>query len=170
MLLFIPIYLNQTPTMLRFYSWLNANYTPFEINVYWSFGITIGLYNFVGVLFMLLDLFASSAPGSFKAKYKLQNSEISTKEYKEVWRIVLRNQIVVVLPLLVAVATFRPLPTTVETLPSPGKMIGTFIFCLLCEEIGFFYVHRLFHHPRLYKHIHKLHHSQSPPPRSSNRH
>ena len=160
-LLFTPIYLNKSPTILRFYDWLNVNYTPFEINVYWSFGITIGLYNFVGGLFMLLDLFGSDAPGSFKAKYKLQNTRVSAKDYVEVCKIVLRNQIVVVLPLLVAVATFRPLPTSVETMPGAWKAVGTFFFCLMCEEVGFYYVHRLFHHPRLYKHIHKLHHSQS---------
>ncbi|XP_052059240.1 fatty acid hydroxylase domain-containing protein 2-like [Mytilus californianus] len=33
----------------------------------------------------------------------------------------------------------------------------------LVEEIGFYYSHRLMHHPRLYKYFHKLHHEWTAP-------
>lgn len=60
-----------------------------------------------------------------------------------------------------AMGYFCPLATTAP-LPSRWETIGTFFFCLAVEEVGFFYVHRLFHSPRFYKSVHKLHHSSSP--------
>jgi methylsterol monooxygenase len=50
-----------------------------------------------------------------------------------------------------------PLKTT---LPLPGalKTIGTYLFCLVWGEIGFYYVHRILHEPPFYKHLHKMHH------------
>jgi sterol desaturase/sphingolipid hydroxylase (fatty acid hydroxylase superfamily) len=68
------------------------------------------------------------------------------------------SQLVVALPLTMAMGHFRPLATTAP-LPTRWETIGTFVFCLAFEEVGFFYVHRMFHSPRFYKSVHKLHHS-----------
>jgi sterol desaturase/sphingolipid hydroxylase (fatty acid hydroxylase superfamily) len=68
-------------------------------------------------------------------------------------------QLLVVLPLCIAMGLLTPLRTTA---PLPGALatVGTFLFCLACEEIGFFYVHRFLHGPKYYKRFHKLHHGQ----------
>lgn len=65
---------------------------------------------------------------------------------------------VVALPLTLAIGLFSPLSTKTP-LPGAWKTISTFTFCLGVEEVSFFYVHRLFHDPRWYKSVHKLHHS-----------
>ena len=46
-----------------------------------------------------------------------------------------------------------------DKLPTPLHLAVTITFCMLCEDFTFYWSHRLLHHPRLYPHIHKLHHS-----------
>ena len=65
----------------------------------------------------------------------------------------------VALPMTLLMGTFMPLRTTTP-LPGAWETVYTYIFCLSCEEIGFFYLHRLIHQPRFYKHLHKLHHGK----------
>lgn len=89
--------------------------------------------------------------------FKIQpEKRVTWNDYKKVCWIVARNELFVALPLTALVARYRPLKTTAP-LPGALETIGTFIFCLLCEEFGFFAVHRLLHSRRLYKHFHKLH-------------
>ncbi len=50
----------------------------------------------------------------------------------------------------------------IKDLPDKFTLIWQLSFCLLVEDIGFSFCHRLLHsHPFLYKHIHKLHHQYS---------
>ncbi|KAL4958677.1 sterol desaturase family protein [Aspergillus stella-maris] len=49
------------------------------------------------------------------------------------------------------------------TIPGWRTLVGDFIFGLLAREISFYYVHRILHHPRLYPHIHKMHHKYTAP-------
>lgn len=99
--------------------------------VWWSFGITSGVYWVGGLVYMALDMWSPA----FLQPYKLQAGVITWGQYRQVCTIVLRNQLLVALPLLVAIATFRPLETSLP-LPGVGKSIGTFLFCLACEEVG----------------------------------
>ncbi|KAI3639404.1 hypothetical protein MIR68_002934 [Amoeboaphelidium protococcarum] len=48
-------------------------------------------------------------------------------------------------------------------LPSAAQMIRDIAFYYLLEEIMFYYGHRLLHHPRIYKYIHKVHHEYKQP-------
>jgi len=51
----------------------------------------------------------------------------------------------------------RGLPPTI-TLPTFSRVLVELVVFILIEEFGFYYSHRLFHHRRLYKYIHKKHH------------
>lgn len=63
-------------------------------------------------------------------------------------------------------------------LPSGWQIFRDIVISILCEEIGFYYSHRLkfglklnnvniifrlFHHPKIYKYIHKKHHEWTAP-------
>lgn len=50
-ILAITIGFNHSTYAQRFYTWLNANYTPFQINSWWTFGITSGVYWIGGLIF-----------------------------------------------------------------------------------------------------------------------
>lgn len=43
----------------------------------------------------------------------------------------------------------------------PACLIGFSLFCV--QAIGFYYLHRLFHHPLLYARVHKVHHEWKAP-------
>ena len=45
-----------------------------------------------------------------------------------------------------------------EDLPDWKKNIASVIFCMICEDFGFYVTHKLFHWGPLYKIFHKVHH------------
>jgi len=45
-----------------------------------------------------------------------------------------------------------------ESFPEIKEIIGQILFFMFCEDFFFYWSHRLLHHPKLYPHIHKIHH------------
>ncbi|KAL1406619.1 C-4 sterol methyl oxidase [Vanrija albida] len=141
---------------------LNENYTPFEINAWGSVLITFPIYFGFGLVFMAFDMIP--ALNRLVKPYRIQPTPIiPLKEYLYVIYINLRNWVFVNTPLYIAIAYFYPLKTDVASLPGWGVSFGTFLFAMLCEEVGFFYVHRFFHGKRWYAYVHKLHHQYTAP-------
>ena len=50
---------------------------------------------------------------------------------------------------------------SVEGLPTAMTLIGTVFFCMICEDTGFYFIHRIMHHPSVYQYVHKMHHEYS---------
>lgn len=90
-LLFMTIVINRSTTGQSAYKWLNANYSPFQINAWWTFGITSVVYWIGGLIFMVFDL--TERPRRV-FKYKLQTSQkVCAQDYGRICWIVLRNQV-----------------------------------------------------------------------------
>jgi sterol desaturase/sphingolipid hydroxylase (fatty acid hydroxylase superfamily) len=53
---------------------------------------------------------------------------------------------------------FLNMKTTQAELPPFSIHCLQMLFCMLCEDINFYFSHRLLHHPKLYPYIHKIHH------------
>ncbi|CAD6190712.1 unnamed protein product [Caenorhabditis auriculariae] len=98
--------------------------------------------------------------------YKVQNEKKPTFwKYISALKLILYNQIIVGLVVLTGfykLGEIRGLGYEKE-LPSAFVMIRDIIVCIIVEEIGFYYTHRLFHHPHFYKYVHKTHHEWTAP-------
>jgi hypothetical protein len=101
-LLALTCYINEQPGTLAAYTWLNENYTPFQINAWWSFGITSGVYWVGGLIYMMMDMFEPVR--SRLESWKLQpETRVTWKDYRKVCLIVARNQVSTSRPLILVV-------------------------------------------------------------------
>lgn len=107
---------------------------------------------------------------SFSARHKLQPAakQPTGAEIGRAARRCLANQVLVELVhLAVAAAAWlrgRPPAVRVEAaLPPPSEMLLHLALSFLGRELLFYYAHRLFHLPPLYRRIHKTHHRFTAP-------
>lgn len=123
-------------------------------------------YWFIGGIFLFFDL--TEWPKSFQ-KYKVQQGTNEPIDKKMLWatiKIVLRNQIFITLPLLFAsywVKKSKGITMNLFAVPTFERAVLDLAVCIIVDEIGFYYMHRLIHHKSLYKRIHKIHHEWTAP-------
>ncbi|XP_013413815.1 fatty acid hydroxylase domain-containing protein 2-like [Lingula anatina] len=124
--------------------------------VFWTFN----------ALFLLVDV--TGFPQSV-LKYKIQpdaNVPVDRKKLKNAVLTVLFNQMVIGLPvcaLWFVVMRWRGCQYTPESLPTFQWVLLELLVFSLAEEFFFYYSHRTFHHPRIYRLIHKRHHEWTAP-------
>ncbi|KAF8788702.1 Fatty acid hydroxylase domain-containing [Argiope bruennichi] len=88
-------------------------------------------------------------------------------KFSEVWRDskqIIYNQLVCGIPMSVLfyhAVTWRGCDT--KNVPAFSRIILDLVFIVLLEEIAFYYLHRFFHTPFLFRHIHKVHHKWETP-------
>lgn len=117
----------------------------FNLMVYWTTGYTFMIYWVFGAIYTVMDL--TNKP-TFLRKYKIQPS---TNEPVDTWRLirvimaVVFNQIFVGIPFAIAsfyAMKFRGMPN-VRELPTFHWVLFEIGICILVEEFGFYYSHRL---------------------------
>uniref|UniRef100_A0A8C4RAU0 Methylsterol monooxygenase 1 n=1 Tax=Eptatretus burgeri TaxID=7764 RepID=A0A8C4RAU0_EPTBU len=95
-------------------------------------------------------------------KYKIQQSK--TETWQGQWRclqLLLFSHFFVQLPMIACTfhcAEFLGLNYSWETMPNWWALLAQCAGCAVVEDTWHYFLHRLLHHPRLYRHVHKIHH------------
>jgi sterol desaturase/sphingolipid hydroxylase (fatty acid hydroxylase superfamily) len=107
----------------------------------------------------------------FFERYKVNSRPWPWNESKEEWRILVKKSIllcalnsIVCIPLLLAATMVADnfevqYGMSVETIPNWNILMANITFCMICEDIGFHFAHRVLHWKLIYPYIHKIHHT-----------
>ncbi|XP_065670193.1 fatty acid hydroxylase domain-containing protein 2 isoform X2 [Hydra vulgaris] len=130
---------------------------------------TVGINSFLFVYFWLNGLFflyLDIVKPKFAQKYKVQEvDQLNREKLLKAIRVCLINQFIALccsVPLYM-LGTFRNVTYEPKELPTFQWVLFELCIFILIEEVGFYYSHRAAHHPRIYKHIHKIHHEWTAP-------
>ncbi|XP_067650797.1 fatty acid hydroxylase domain-containing protein 2-like [Haliotis asinina] len=127
--------------------------------------VSVTVFWVVGTLFLVVDV--TGRPVWIR-QFKVQPGKNEPVKSGPLWhttKVVIINQIFVGLPLSFVNAglqRYRGCDLTL-TLPQPIDFIRDFAVFVVLEEFGFYYSHRLLHHPAFYSWIHKQHHEWTAP-------
>lgn len=139
---------------------------PFNVYVVGTITFSIIVYWTFGGLFTLMDVTLS--PKALR-RYKVQpqtNEPVDKAKLIDALKVVLFNQFIVQIPLAYVAYLLKKLKGFQENfreVPSFERVLLDLLVCILVDEIGFYYSHRLFHNKFFYKHVHKKHHLWTSP-------
>jgi len=117
---------------------------------------------------LLLIYFDLSEKNTAITNYKIQptkNRPLPLHSLGKTVRLVLFNQIFVGTPITIVMyflMIWRGISMTLP-LPSFNRFVFELALCVLIEEVGFYYTHRLFHSKLFYGRYHKIHHEWTAP-------
>ncbi|KAB1282553.1 Methylsterol monooxygenase 1 [Camelus dromedarius] len=138
------------------WNYMLNNYTKFQIATWGSLIVHEFLYFFFclpGFLFQFIP---------YMKKYKIQKDKPETWENQwKCFKVLLFNHFCIQLPLICGTYYFTEyfnIPYDWERMPRWYMLLARCFGCAVIEDTWHYFLHRLLHHKRIYKYIHKIHH------------
>ncbi|XP_071847605.1 fatty acid hydroxylase domain-containing protein 2-like [Apostichopus japonicus] len=138
----------------------------FSVGVFGMFTATTIAFWVTALGFMIVDV--TGKPACI-LRYKVQvdeNELIPRNKLFKCLKVVIYNQLMIGLPFLYVMHFLfkkRGCKFAPEDLPTFRRFVIDALLFVILEEVGFYYNHRLLHHPRIYKRFHKIHHEWTAP-------
>ncbi|XP_006896718.1 PREDICTED: methylsterol monooxygenase 1 [Elephantulus edwardii] len=143
------------------WNYMLNNYTKFQIATWGSLIVHEALYFLIslpGFLFQFIP---------YMKKYKIQKDRTESLEGQwKCFKALLFNHFFIQLPLICGTYYFTEyfnIPYEWEAMPRWSMLLLRCFFCAVIEDTWHYFLHRLLHHKRIYKYIHKVHHEFQAP-------
>lgn len=139
---------------------LLSRYTPTQIDAGFAFASQFLVWWPICVSFAAFDWLFPALSNRWQIQPK---QTVVWSHYLECTKIVLANQLIA-LSIHMLSLRFRGTDLRFDILvPTWLEIARDFFICFLAREVLFYTLHRLFHHPRVYRYIHKKHHRFTAP-------
>ncbi|KAI9298636.1 hypothetical protein K502DRAFT_339290 [Neoconidiobolus thromboides FSU 785] len=150
---------------------LSSKFDSFTLLIIGSYLSALLSYFVSSFIFYIIDIYY---PTNY-SQYKIQKcKKEAIKDYKKALPVVLFNYVLITLPCSSLVhylfhpisprySSFEQAKEYYNQVPTSWIFLKDLVICLLIAEIGFYYIHRLLHHPLFYTRFHKLHHEFTAP-------
>ncbi|XP_064418105.1 methylsterol monooxygenase 1 [Latimeria chalumnae] len=143
------------------WNYMLDSYTKFQIATWGS----LIVHEFIYFLFCLPGFIFQFIP--FMQKYKIQQDKPETWEKQwKCFKVLLFNHFCIQLPMICGTYYFTEyfnIPYDWESMPRWYILLAQCFGCAIVEDTWHYFLHRILHHKRIYKYIHKVHHEFTSP-------
>jgi len=144
------------------WTYLRSNFSEFNLYVFGLFSLHLTLFWSFNACLLYADFHNPKKWLQFKIQDGT-NRPLDSKKVRHILRVVVFNQLLVLLLLYLSYFIIDLSRFFAPSLPGPIESMFHFAGFLLIEEIMFYYSHRLLHTKYLYGAIHKKHHEWTSP-------